>query len=56
MRPIFIVCNMDDEPVMAFTNRHNAEMVASSSDGVSSVIQSTVLIEGSDNEDMPAER
>lgn len=56
MRPIFIVCNMDDEPVMAFTNRQDAEMVASNSYGVSAVIQSTVLIEGEDNEDMPAER
>lgn len=56
MRPIFIVCNMDDEPVMAFTSRRDAEMVACSSDGVSSVIQSTVLIEGSENEDMPVER
>lgn len=56
MKPIFIVFNMDDEPVMAFDNKQDAEIVTKASDGVSNVIRRTVLIEGGKHEGMPTER
>lgn len=56
MKLIYIITSLEDEPVIAFDNEHDAEIVANASDGVSNVIRSTVLIEGGNHESMPIER
>lgn len=52
MRTIFIVCNTDDEPVMAFESQAEAEKVAIV-DGLSSVTYTAMLFEGGEHDDLP---
>lgn len=48
MEQIYIVLNMEGEPVLAFYNEAKAQAVAAASDGLSSIISSVMLVEEDD--------
>ena len=57
MKQIFIVMNMDDEPVLAFSNEELAQTVANTSKGLEDMIYSVMLRdrgEHGSSEDMPS--
>lgn len=57
MKQIFIVMNMDDEPVLAFSNEELAQTVANTSKGLEDMIYSVMLMERGEHgssEDMPS--
>ena len=56
MKQIYIVTNMDCEPVLAFGNEELAQTVANTSEGLEDRIYSVVLMERGEHgssEDMP---
>lgn len=55
MKLIYILTSLEDEPVIAFESREEAEL-AGKSDGLSCVISCVPYIEGGNHEGMPIER
>lgn len=55
MKLIYILTSLEDEPVIAFESREEAEL-AGKSDGLSCVISCVPYIEGGSHENMPTER
>ena len=57
MKQIFIVMDMDDEPVLAFSDKELAQTVANTSEGLEDRIYRVALIERGEHgssEDMPS--
>lgn len=55
MKLIYILTSLEDEPVIAFESREEAEL-AGKSDGLSCVISCVPYMEGGNHDDLPIER